>query len=382
MQLHSSMLVNSLLKAKMKKAVTGVAMILLRSTFATFLASTSRTFHNPWTASTMTGSLTRTGRFASTRVSPATEEKVMSDALYRVRQVNYMPEEVRSSLLDFTVDGRVVGKVRPKVAKILCSEGDSHPVFSLEPKSQSERSLHLTLTAEAGSTAEQRTQNVNRIMSSLRDQGFVEGWRAEDYPVRENYYGETLFGVERAAASLLGIMEYGVHINGIVTDDNGNPKMWMARRAADKSKYPGMLDHIVAGGQPVGLSLIENVIKECKEEAGIPEELTRRGIKSAGAISYSTYSRKNDCVTRCVLFCYDLHLPANFHPEPVDGEVQEFFLWDVTQIKSSFAPNYPDPIKPNCYNVIIDYLMRLGYFDPDTKGYLDVLRELRSGDVY
>jgi 8-oxo-dGTP pyrophosphatase MutT (NUDIX family) len=305
----------------------------------------------------------------------------MSDVLYRVRQVNYMPEEVRSSLLDFSVDGIVVGKVRPKIAKILCSVDEKQPVFSLVPQHQSEQH-YLTLTAEAGSTAEQRTKNVNRIMAKLHDRGIVEGWRAEDYPVRKEYYGETLFGVERSAASLLGIMEYGVHINGIVTGDDGRTKMWMARRAADKSKYPGKLDHIVAGGQPVGLSLMENVIKECKEEAGIPEELTQKGILSAGAISYCTYSKKSDCVTRCVLFCYDLHLPSDFVPAPVDGEVQEFFLWDVNQIKASFDPNFPDPIKPNCYNVIIDYLMRCGSFDPDTKGYLDVLRELRSGSLH
>jgi 8-oxo-dGTP pyrophosphatase MutT (NUDIX family) len=323
---------------------------------------------------------TSTGRFASTTAS-STEEKTISDALYRVRQVNYMPEEVRSSLLDFSVDGVVLGKVRPNIAKVLCSEGEKHPVFSLVPRYQSDHS-YLTLTAEAGSTAEQRTTNVNRIMANLRDKGIVQGWRSEDYPVRAEYYGETFFGVERSAASLLGIMEYGVHINGIVTGDDGNVKMWMARRAADKSKYPGMLDHIVAGGQPVGLSLMENVIKECKEEAGIPEELTRRGIRSAGAISYCTYSKTSDCVTRCVLFCYDLHLPSDFVPEPVDGEVQEFFLWDVNQIKASFDPNFPDPIKPNCYNVVIDYLMRYGYFDPDTKGYLDVFRELRSGSLY
>eukprot|EP00984_Skeletonema_dohrnii_P003890 scaffold1339_cov129-Skeletonema_dohrnii-CCMP3373.AAC.1 len=30
--------------------------------------------------------------------------------------------------------------------------------------------------------------------------------------------------------------------------------MWMARRSKTKSKFPSMLDHIVAGGQPAGLS--------------------------------------------------------------------------------------------------------------------------------
>ena len=55
--------------------------------------------------------------------------------------------------------------------------------------------------------------------------------------------------------------------------------MWMARRSPTKSKYPNMLDHIVAGGQPVGIGLMDNVVKECMEEAGIPEDVTRAGIR-------------------------------------------------------------------------------------------------------
>ena len=304
--------------------------------------------------------------FSTAASDTTTEAKIMQDVLYRVRAVNHMPEEIRNNLLDFVVDDIVLGKVRPNTANLLCSVDQTNPVFTL--KESPGGSSYITLTPEAGTTPESRTESVNRIMANLRDQGIVRGWREEDYPVRKSFYEETLFGVERAAASLLGIMEYGVHINGIVTSDDGTPKMWIGRRAADKSKYPGMLDHIVAGGQPVGLSLLENVVKECKEEAGVPEEITLAGLQATGAISYETYSERNDHVTRCVLFCYDLHLPADFVPVPVDGEVQDFFLWDVDQIKASMDPEFSDPIKPNCYPVIIDYLMRCGHFASDTKG--------------
>lgn len=310
--------------------------------------------------------LSKSHRLFSTASDVAAEEKVMQDVLYRVRAVNKMPEEIRNNLLDFVLDDIVLGKVMPSTANLLCSVDQENPVFSMQ-QSQDGSSC-ITLTPEAGTTAESRTESVNRIMAKLRDQGIVTGWRDENYPVRKGFNEETQFGVERAAASLLGIMEYGVHINGIVTGMDGSPKMWIARRAADKSKYPGMLDHIVAGGQPVGLSLLENVIKECEEEAGVPKEITLAGLQATGAISYETYSEKADYVTRCVLFCYDLHLPSDFVPVPVDGEVQEFFLWNVDQIKASMAPDYHDPIKPNCYPVIIDYLMRCGHLASDTKG--------------
>ena len=43
-----------------------------------------------------------------------------------------------------------------------------------------------------------------------------------------------------------------------------------------------MLDLIVCGGQPHGLSVTENLVKECWEEAGIPA-----GLASIGYASHS-----------------------------------------------------------------------------------------------
>ena len=200
------------------------------------------------------------------------------------------------------------------------------------------------------------------------------------YPVAESFYSEPLFLMERAAVTVLGVLEYGIHINGLVQEPgNEPPKMWIARRSPTKSKFPGMLDHIVAGGQPAGLGLLENCIKECEEEANIPESISRAGVQAAGAISYENYESRSDKITRCVLFNYDLYLPNDFEPKPVDGEVEEFFLWTMDQVKESMAMDYEDPIKPNCYVVIIDYLLRTGQISPEAPGYLDVLRELRSG---
>ena len=251
----------------------------------------------------------------------------------------------------------------------------------------------LTLSEKiAGTTIESRTKAVAAVMDQLKMNGIVTGWRNELYSVSDSFYNPTVFLMERAAISVLGVLEYGVHINGIVLDqsdnDNNNSSkklMWMARRSKLKSKYPGMVDHIVAGGQPAGLSLMENVIKECEEEAGIPPEITKPNIYPAGVVSYETVTgNKNgngNKISRVVLFNYDLYLPKDYIPKPLDGEVEEFFLWNYNQIRESLSPDFNDPIKPNCYLVIIDYLLReRNYISPDTKGYLDVVRELRSGD--
>ena len=44
---------------------------------------------------------------------------------------------------------------------------------------------------------------------------------------------------------LLGTVQYGVHVNGYYTDENGNMFMWLARRSPTKQTWPGKLDQIV-----------------------------------------------------------------------------------------------------------------------------------------
>ena len=65
--------------------------------------------------------------------------------------------------------------------------------------------------------------------------------------------------------------------------------------------------------QPHGLSPQENVVKECEEEASIPQELAQRA-QPVGAVSYS--SEQAEGLKRDVLFCYDLELPNSFEPKP------------------------------------------------------------------
>jgi hypothetical protein len=63
----------------------------------------------------------------------------------------------------------------------------------------------------------------------------------------------------------------------------------------------------------------------------------------------------------------------------VDGEVEQFHLYSIDQVFALMGRDYPDPMKPNCYLVVIDFLIRHGYVSPDTPGYLDIVRELRTG---
>jgi Domain of unknown function (DUF4743) len=237
----------------------------------------------------------------------------MQNILARVRNMNYMPDDIRSSLLDFRVDGITLGKVRPRNADLLCSiPSDVGPVFCLRggngigPGDESASKPYLTLTDACGDTYESRTAAVSTVTQILRETNVVTGWRDELFPIAQSFYEPPVFAMERAAVPYLGALEYGVHMIGLVrppTDPSTSPatksvQMWMARRSATKSKYPGMLDHIAAGGQPLGLSLTENVVKECWEEAGIPPEISRAAMRPAGAVSYMRYAANKDVVVR------------------------------------------------------------------------------------
>lgn len=198
-----------------------------------------------------------------------------------------------------------------------------------------------------------------------------------------SFYHDPVLLLERAAAPFFGIKAYGVHVNGYVRQrHDGQILLWVARRSASKPTWPGKLDHIVAGGQPHGLSLAENVVKECEEEAGIPSTLASQAVP-VGVVTYTALQPVG--LKRDVLFCYDLELPEDFVPVAQDGEVQDFFLMSLPEVAAMVAGGTPDEgdlesYKDNCNLVVLDFLVRHGAIPPDTPGYLELARKLRAGD--
>jgi 8-oxo-dGTP pyrophosphatase MutT (NUDIX family) len=97
--------------------------------------------------------------------------------------------------------------------------------------------------------------------------------------------------------------------------------MWIARRSAGKPIDPGMLDNLVGGGISAGSSLEETLVKEAREEAGLPAELAR-SAKRGGTVRI--LREVPEGVQSEVISVYDLVLPAGFEPKNQDGEVAEF----------------------------------------------------------
>ncbi len=220
-----------------------------------------------------------------------------------------------------------------------------------------------------------RSAAFDGMLGALREAGEFPDWHGEMYPVMRQWGEAPLLQIERATCPWLGVRSWGVHVNGYVRKSDGI-HMWVARRARDKPTYPGMLDNMVAGGQPIGIGLTENVVKECAEEADIPAGLAARA-RPVGSIAYCHQCEEG--LKPDQQFCYDLELPAVFTPRNTDGEVEAFELWPIARVIETVRESFA--FKFNCSLVIIDFLLRHGLIDADNEpDYVQLCRGLgRTG---
>ncbi|KAJ2877988.1 hypothetical protein FB639_003551 [Coemansia asiatica] len=261
--------------------------------------------------------------------------------------------------------GSKVGLVSAKDITALeqaCQEHEQ-AVFDID---HSTRTLRFSASL---ASQESRSSAVAALLTEMRAKqswASLLKWRDELYPIYGSN-GELVAMVERAASYTFGIRTFGVHINGIVQGSNGETRMWVAKRSATKQTWPGYLDQIVAGGIGNGMGAGESVIKECSEEAGIPEHLAR-AAKSAGTVQY--FARSELGFLPETQLVYDLELPQGFVPQPADGEVQEFYLWTMDQVVDGVRQGL---FKPNCALCVVDFLVRHGYLTPENESdYLEI----------
>ena len=197
---------------------------------------------------------------------------------------------------------------------------------------------------------------LDALVQALAAAGLVR-WRDEAFDVRADPDGPVLATVDRGALPALGIRAVGVHLNALVAG-HGGPRLWVARRAADKLLDPGKLDHLVAGGVPAGLTPWQTLEKEAEEEAGLPASLLA-GARHVGVVDYAM--ARDEGLRRDRLHCYDVDLPASFVPEPRDGEVEGFELWTLPQALDRVRGT--DDFKFNVNLVLIDLFRRHGLLD-------------------
>ena len=230
----------------------------------------------------------------------------------------------------------------------------------------SDKQVILSAGAQTGA---QRSEVLDEVVQRLAEQGVIEHYLGELYPVTGTGREQQLAKLDRGAAAYFGIRTYGQHLNGFVSTAHGL-LMWVARRAPERIHFPNMLDNLVAGGLPENLSLESNLLKECREEANIPEHL----VKTARAVGAVSYCRETEAGLKPdTLYCYDLSVPESFVPENTDGEVAEFRLLPIDQVIELVRDS--DEFKPNCNLVNIDFFIRHGLLTADEPDY----RHLVSG---
>jgi hypothetical protein len=263
----------------------------------------------------------------------------------------------------FFVQERPIGHVRHDFAERLAVFAD---VFRVEGTGVF-LSPHLN-------SPESRTAAIRRATLELQSQSVLPRDHGEDYAIVEHWGQPALFLLDRAHVSAFGLRAFGVHVNGFVRKDSGL-HLWIGTRSLDKSVAPGKLDNMVAGGQPAGLTLAQNLLKESAEEADIPAALAATA-KPVGALSYRMEGRLG--LKPDTMFLYDLDLPESFVPRNTDGEISGFTLMTVEDVAERVRDSFD--FKFNVNLVIIDFLIRHGVLSPDDEpDYLNLVNGLRRG---
>jgi 8-oxo-dGTP pyrophosphatase MutT (NUDIX family) len=257
------------------------------------------------------------------------------------------------------VDGIPLGWVRHALADRLAGFGD---IFAVTADA---------VTLMMPPDFDRRTAAMAGVVETLSAEGLMPGLRRELYAVSRHWGAPPLLALDRAAAPLFGIATYGIHVNGFVRRDDGL-HLWIGRRAEDRLIAPGKLDNIIAGGQPLGLTLAQNLLKEGAEEAGLTPDILARAIP-VGAVTYRL--EKDLGLKPDTLFLYDLELPAAVIPRNTDGEVADFTLMPVAEVTARVRDT--DDFKFNVSLVIIDFLIRHGQLTPDEPDYLALVTGLR-----
>ncbi len=261
----------------------------------------------------------------------------------------------------FVVDDEPMGAVREDHLVHLAR----HPrVFTVGPR--------VVTLAGGHATPGERTAAVDTVVEDLHARRLIAPPYGEQFPVARSFGEKPRFLLDRSAVTFFGVRAWGVHLNGYVGEGDAMG-IWVARRSSQVLVEPGKLDHLTAGGQPHGISLLENLRKEAEEEAGIPAEVVEHAIPT-GVVTYRFDA--DDGLRDDVLFTFDLELPLDFRPKSHDQELEDFAIWPVDRVLAMVRDTRS--FKFNVGPVVIDFLVRHGRIGPEEPDYEAIVRGLRS----
>jgi isopentenyldiphosphate isomerase len=279
-----------------------------------------------------------------------------------LRHIEACNPVITERFVPWEINGQVYGWLRPSFIEHL-RQFDQLFAFSASQ-------VVLSNPAFQG---EALTAELTDVVNTLYEQGVLPHKPMnEPYPLTAGERDEAIAEIDRVAASHFGLRSFGQHLNGYV-NYNGRLLLWVGKRARDRAIFPGAWDNMVAGGLPQGISLEENLIKECQEEAGMSAALAQQATY-VGSIAYNRVNANG--FRPDVLYCYDIELPATFIPQNTDGEVESFHLMPVEDVLQIVRDT--DDFKLNCNLVIIDFALRHRLISEDDPDYRALLAGLRQ----
>ena len=206
---------------------------------------------------------------------------------------------------------------------------------------------HDRLTIRLGKPKE-LSSNLNLLANQLRLNGFIPGWRNEEFAWLDQN-GHKYFRLERAAFRTFGFRSMATHINGYTQ----NKTLWLGRRSENKPTDPGLLDNIAAGGITADETPWVSARRELWEEAGIPSHIADE-IEPVGRIHMRRPTLPRGFHDE-QLFIYDLELAQNFVPTNHDGEVSGFI--EVSYAEAA-ARILADEFTSDAAFVTADFILR------------------------
>ncbi len=182
---------------------------------------------------------------------------------------------------------------------------------------------------------------------------------------------KNIFEIDRKLLSILGLPQYGIHGNAWSLKKN-RVIFYFAKRSKKLDDFPGYYDNLFAGGQPAGISILDNLKKEACEEAGIKNILSKNLVKGS-TVNY--FHEHRDKIHSGIIFNYHLEIENNNFSNK-DGEVESFISEDAFEIYKLLETN---TLKPNCIIPIADFFLRNMNDLFSKKGILEIKNLLSNG---
>ncbi|KAF2803198.1 uncharacterized protein BDZ99DRAFT_427763 [Mytilinidion resinicola] len=283
-------------------------------------------------------------------------------------------EDERSSFYQFLLpgDSRPHGYILPSTVKAMPWTDD------FVVRHERPRTVQLLDSSKGRDTSNACNAALKKVISNATTS---KAFKVLASPLHEDY---RIIGanypvqMERTASSLFGIAHRGAHMT-VYTRTPEGMKIWVPRRAPNLFTYPNKLDTTVAGGVKAEHSPWECIVQEADEEASLPESLVRSQARSTGVLTYLAKSGQGDggefglMVPDCI-YVFDLEVAEDVICKPKDGEVKEFYLWDVESVKAALSKA---EFKTNCAAVMIDFFIRHGIItDENEKDYLEIMSRM------